>query len=210
MTDSVKKTVLFLGSSVTRGSAAGGRSFVEVLAEKYGFDYVKEAVDGTTLADIGNGSYVTRLKKTDTDRRVDLFVCQLSTNDAYRGIPLCKTEQAVVYITEYVKKTYGCPVIFFTGTRFYSAEYERAVEMMVRLKDELGFELIDLWNNPRMNAVDPERYKIYMNDPVHPTVRGYREWWVPEFEKVFDRYFTKKIKEETNDETSDFNCQRRE
>ena len=44
------KNLLFLGSSVTYGAESGGVSFVEIMAEKCGFSFVKEAVSGTTLA----------------------------------------------------------------------------------------------------------------------------------------------------------------
>ena len=57
------KTVLFLGSSVTYGSAAGGVSFADMMAETCGIKMIKEAVSGTTLADINDQSYVSRLKK---------------------------------------------------------------------------------------------------------------------------------------------------
>ena len=89
------KTVLFLGSSVTYGSAAGGVSFAECMAEELGIHCIKEAVSGTTLADLDDTSYVARLKKLDPQLPVDLLICQLSTNDASQAIPLEKTEAAI-------------------------------------------------------------------------------------------------------------------
>ena len=72
------KTVLFLGSSVTYGAASGGVSFAELMVDVCGIHCIKEAVSGTTLADINDDSYVARLKKVDTSQTVDLFICQLS------------------------------------------------------------------------------------------------------------------------------------
>ena len=80
------KTILFLGSSVTYGSAAGGVSFVELMRDRCGIRCIKEAVSGTTLADINEGSYVSRLKTVDKSEKVDLFICQLSTNDATKKL----------------------------------------------------------------------------------------------------------------------------
>ena len=40
--------IIFLGSSVTYGSASGGVSFADMICEKNGYDLVKEAVSGTT------------------------------------------------------------------------------------------------------------------------------------------------------------------
>lgn len=45
------KTILFLGSSVTCGSAPGQESFVEYMVKRDGILAVKEAVSGTTLVD---------------------------------------------------------------------------------------------------------------------------------------------------------------
>ena len=46
-----RKKIIFLGSSVTYGAAAMGKSFIEDLEEKDGIVAVKEAVSGTLLVD---------------------------------------------------------------------------------------------------------------------------------------------------------------
>lgn len=48
---------------------------------------IGKAVSGTTLVDEDKTSYVSRLKKIDEDS-TDLFICQLSTNDASQNKPL--------------------------------------------------------------------------------------------------------------------------
>ena len=111
--DLAGKTVLFLGSSVTYGSAANGESFADMLAD-YGCNVVKEAVSGTTLVDTGADSYVSRMKTMDKALNADLFVCQLSTNDASQGKPLGALDGAkdtstiagaIEHIIDYVKQT---------------------------------------------------------------------------------------------------------
>ena len=67
------KTVLFLGSSVTYGACSGGYSFVEALAERTGLIPVKEAVSGTTLADVEDVSYIARMLRLPDTLRPDLF-----------------------------------------------------------------------------------------------------------------------------------------
>ncbi len=175
------KTVLFLGSSVTYGSAAGGISFADLMAEHYELRMIKEAVSGTTLADLDDSSYVSRLKKIDKDIHVDLFICQLSTNDAGQGIALCKVEEAIRYIIDYVKSTFSCPVIFYTGTRFESEAYSDMVKLLKELQKEYDFHILNLWDDTEMLAVSQEDYNRYMCDPVHPSIVGYREWWTPKF-----------------------------
>ena len=69
------KSILFLGSYVTYGD--GGVSFAELMGEEYGCKVVKEAVSGTTLADINENSYVSRLKKVALNQKFDLCICQI-------------------------------------------------------------------------------------------------------------------------------------
>ena len=175
------KTVLFLGSSLTYGSASGGVSFAELMAERGGFCCVKEAVSGTTLADVDERSYVARLKTVDTALPVDLFICQLSTNDAGRGVPIEQTEAALRFIVTYVKDTFGCPIAFYTNTRYDSKAYEGLVALLYRLQEEFGFAILDFWNDAPMNAISDEQRVRYMRDHIHPTLDGYREWWTPKF-----------------------------
>lgn len=197
------KTLIFLGSSVTYGSAAGGKSFVELLAEFDGVRPVKEAVSGTTLVDNGESSYVARMKKISPDIKADAFVCQLSTNDASLGLPVGEmtggfdaelfdtstVAGAIEYIITYAKKTWNCPVIFYTGTRFGSDNYARLVELLSDIRKKHGIRVIDMWNDP-MNDIPPELYKKYMADGVHPTADGYREWWLPQFERELNSILT--------------------
>ena len=95
------KTILFLGSSVTYGSAAEGQSFVELFETLDGVNAIKEAKSGTTLVDKTfplapaifeeGDSYVKRLKKVDVAAHIDCVLCQLSTNDATLKLPLGET-----------------------------------------------------------------------------------------------------------------------
>ena len=175
------KTILFLGSSVTYGSAANGVSFADILKDSYGVISVKEAVSGTTIADINERSYVSRLKKVDTDMKPDLFVCQLSTNDATKKIEESKIRDGIVFIIEYAKNTFGCPIAFYTGTYYESKEYARMIDLLYDLKKEYDFLILDLYNDEAMRKISAEDYKKYMKDPIHPNLLGYTEWWTPKF-----------------------------
>lgn len=190
------KTILFLGSSVTLGACSFHQSFADYLAAKDGIIAIKEAVNGTTLAVRDDGaSYVERLLKCKTPP-LDGFVCQLSTNDARKGAKLGNISKsinpadfdihttigAMEYIIAYVKKEYKCPIIFYTGTRFDNAQYEKMVNALYQLKKKWGIVILDLWHNEKMNQVSKEDYALYMHDPVHPTKAGYLLWWLPRFE----------------------------
>ncbi len=186
------KTIIFLGSSVTFGSAAGGRSFVEIIAEECGNTAVKEAVSGTTLVDNGENSYIARMKKLAVDK-ADYFLCQLSTNDATRGLPMGEVSEsrelsdfdtatvagAMEYIIAYAHAKWNCPVAFYTNAKYDSVPYEKMVELLYELQKKWQIGVIDLWNDEEFNNISKEQYAEYMADPIHPTEVGYREWWTP-------------------------------
>ena len=193
--------ILYLGSSVTYGSAAGGVSFVEHIAERNGTEYVKEAVSGTTLTE-GTGSYIERLRALDAGGKLDLFVCQLSTNDATRGKPLglpSVTDTpdtstvcgAIKYIITYVKKTWGCPVMFYTNSYYENENYRAMVDALREISALYGIGVIDLYGDAEFNAISEGQRAVYMADCIHPTEAGYREWWTPKFEECIEEYLGK-------------------
>lgn len=194
-----RKTVIFLGSSVTRGEAALATSFVEYLEWIDGITAVKEAVSGTTLtmgSDTAGTSYIPRMEAIDPGLRADCFVCQLSTNDAAKGKPLGAVSDsfdrvdfdrntvagAIEYIISYAQDTWNCPIVFFTRTRYDSGAYGQMVNLLLEIQKKWGIGVIDLWNSEEMNGVSKKDYSLYMADGVHPTRAGYLLWWTPQFE----------------------------
>ncbi len=187
------KHLLFLGSSVTLGYASREVSMADYLARTCGFEITKEAVSGTTLADLRDDSYVARLLRLDPAVRYDAVICQLSTNDATKKLPmgeiLSEGEDfdrktilgATEFILAYVRDTFHCPVIFYTGTRYPSPEYEAMVAALLRLQAKWGFHIIDQWNDQPLNDITDEDRALYMADWIHPTQAGYLHWWLPKF-----------------------------
>lgn len=194
------KRILFLGSSVTFGAAAEGQSFVELFEALDGVDAIKEAKSGTTLADktsalaliaFGNGdSYVKRLQAVHTETPPDCVVVQLSTNDATMKLPLGEVGDenpktvtgAMEWIIRYCRDTWDCPVVFYTGSYYDSAEYAAMVDRLFELQAKWGVGVIDLYTDEAFNAIDEETYDFYMYDDIHPTKAGYLEWWFPKME----------------------------
>lgn len=197
------KTVIFLGSSVTYGYASKGESFADYLEKETGIISVKEAVSGTTLVDDKTNSYVSRMKTIDKNLKADVFVCQLSTNDATQNKPLGAQSDsfdpenfdthtiigAMEYIISYARETWNCPVVFYTGTEYDSENYEKMVDALLKLKEKWDIGVIDLWNNEEMKKVDSDTLKLYMNDDIHPTRKGYKEWWTPVFREYLENIF---------------------
>lgn len=191
------KTIVFLGSSVTYGASSKGVSFADYIGARNGCAVVKEAVSGTTLVDEGGGSYISRLKKLDVPR-ADLFVCQLSTNDATQRKPLGEVTDttntddfdtatiagAIEYIIAYAQDAWGCPVVFYTNPRYDSSAYGEMVALLHQIADKWDIAIIDLWNDADFNDINAEQRALYMADGIHPTQAGYLEWWTPAMEPI--------------------------
>jgi len=207
--------IAWLGSSVTYGQAGGGYSMADAIEEAHpATNCYKYAISGTTLAEYHSehclpadgdgfhGSYVNRMKMISPDKHFDLFIVQLSTNDATGEIPMGEISDeteledfdtatvigAMEYIVKYVMDAWNCPVMFYTGTKYDSEQYGKMVEATLKLQEKWDFGLIDLWNSEEMNAVSEEDYAKYMSDGIHPNKTGYVEWWTPQFEAEIAEY----------------------
>ena len=190
------KTVIFLGSSVTYGYGSMGVSFADFLEKTDGINTIKEAVSGTTLVDVKDNSYVSRMKTIDKNIKADAFVCQLSTNDATKEMPFGEISEsydineldtqtiagAIEYIIAYVQNTWNCPVVFYTQAKYDSDHYAKMVDLLLEIQQKWDITVIDFWNDAEINNITEEQRKIYLIDHIHPTKAGYKEWWLPKFQ----------------------------
>lgn len=187
--------ICFLGSSVTLGASSLGTSFADYLAKRNEFTYTKEAVSGTTLVDDKSNSYISRMMGLDANEEYDLFIVQLSTNDASQKKPLGEMRGkgaeydthtvcgAIEYIISYVEETWNCPVVFYTNSYYENAAYAEMVSLLERIRQEYGIFVIDLYSDPAFNAISEEQRALYMEDKIHPTRAGYLDWWTPRMEQ---------------------------
>ena len=172
----------------------------------------KEAVSGTTLADITSDkgkSYVNCLEdylaKKDKAESLDVFILRLFTND----IRLTNgwgevSEESVVDVADFnrattlgatetiiaeVKAAYDCPIYIYTNS-YYNSVYGNLVAKFQPLVSKWGITLLNLHDDEEFNAISEEQKNIYMNDGVHPSRAGYRDWWLPKFEEMlgFEAY----------------------
>ncbi len=198
--------IVWLGSSVTFGMQSGGYTMADAIEEKHAAtECLKYAISGTTLVNEGPSSYVERLKEIDADMDMDMLIVQLSTNDATQGKALgCISDSqnmedfddttiigAMEYIIAYTKATWGCPVVFYTGTYFESEEYANMVQALLDVQEKWGIGVVDLWNDEKMTALyGTDEYKSYMGDDIHPLREGYVTWWTPKFEAYLSEFMT--------------------
>ena len=192
--------ILWIGSSVTYGAQASGHySMVDAIADNHpGTVCEKYAISATTLVNQSDDSYVARLMRIPKDKTPDLVVVQLSTNDATTGKPFGEIAEgtdmasfddttiagAIEQIIAYAQETFGCHVVFYTGTYCEKENYPEMVQLLLDIQEKWGIGVIDMFNNPEMTAVyGTEQYDQYMYDEVHPYKIGYVEWWTPVIEK---------------------------
>ncbi len=197
------KTILWIGSSVTYGAHATGHySMVDAVEDLHpALNCEKYAISATTLVNQSESSYVARLKLIPKDRTPDLIVVQLSTNDATTGKPFGEVSDsfdlddfddttiagAIESIIAYSRDTFGCPVVFYTGTYCEKENYPEMVALLHEIEAKWNIGVIDMFNDPDMTAVfGTDQYDIYMYDQVHPFKVGYVDWWTP----VIDAYLT--------------------
>ena len=157
--------------------------------------YIKESEPGTTMsnyAPLGDTSYIYRMEHDiDPDAHADLFICQLSTNDASKRVEVGEVSAsddpadfdletvagATEYIIHYVQDNWGCPIIFYTGTQYGNEAYGDMVDMLLSLQEKYDIGIIDMYHDL---STDIPLYDQYMSpDGIHPTKRGYAEWWAP-------------------------------
>ena len=198
--------MIFLGSSVTYGAASQGVSFADYIGARNDCEIIKEAVSGTTLVDDSMDSYIARMKKLDKNADIDLFVCQLSTNDATQNKPLGKLSEdsnydthtvagAIEYIISYAKTNWDCPVVFYTNPYYESENYRMMVELLEEVAEKWDIEIINMWSDDSFNNITEEQRNLYMADAIHPTKAGYLEWWTPYIEEKIDDILRNNYKE---------------
>lgn len=203
----VGKKMAFLGSSVTYGFAAKGKSFVDYLAARDGVVAIKSAISGTTLAGLEPGGYLDRLKSDfSTDQSYDLFVCQLSTNDnrhgrklgqltsddQWTGFDVETTLGAIEEICRYVRTTFNCPLVFYTCLQNDPEnKYADLIRALQHLRKKWEFSIIDLFHNQGLIA-STAAHPNAMFDDVHPTQEGYLKIWLPVFERELTAIVTER------------------
>lgn len=187
----LNKKILFLGSSVTLGYGALAESFVDYLWKRDGALVIKDAENGTTLTDDDEYSYVKRFQENlkNDPEGPDVFVLQLSTNDATQSKPLGKIANdgkydlqtitgALEYIVSAAKEKWNCPILIFTNPDFNNPLYEQMVDRAQEVAEKYGAEMLDFFHDPNFKNLD----SLYMADPIHPTRAGYKELWLPKFD----------------------------
>ena len=99
------KTIYWLGSSVTYGSAASGMSMADYLSAKTGAICVKEAVSGTTIFDDGRGNcggcicgISIRCAPTDTIVPSSYISSSSALISACTGLPAVRSLKSVLFI----------------------------------------------------------------------------------------------------------------
>lgn len=198
--------IIWLGSSVTYGTKSDGYSMAHAIGDNHPESTFEiYAVGGTTLVNDAETSYINRMKAIVPEAQPDLFIVQLSTNDATIGKPYGELTDsfdpttfddktiigAMETIISYVQAVFGCPVVFYSGSYFDSEAYALMVDIMLDIQAKWGTGVVDLFHNEEMTALyGTEQHAAYMADDIHPNRLGYVEWWTPVFEEYLAEFVT--------------------
>ena len=166
------KNIQFLGSSIFYGSTGTpkGESFVDILNRRWGTNFQKQAVGGTTLAiqDGKTNSYCERYANFTNKDTCDALVIQLSTNDFAQSIPVGSVGEDVFDVDSFDNTTIcgaiewlistakqnnpnvkvvfvSCPML--SGWTNYNAYQEFNDGLMQTIVAKWGIELVDLFND---------------------------------------------------------------
>ncbi|MBR3645866.1 MAG: SGNH/GDSL hydrolase family protein [Lachnospiraceae bacterium] len=200
------KKIAWLGSSVTYGYGSGGYSMADEISRLHkNTTCYKYAISGTTLVNETGTSYVARMMNDmNPNEKFDMIIVQLSTNDASTNKALGSVGEsfdinsfddkticgAIETILAYVKETWNCPVVFYTGTKYDNANYANMVQALYSISSKWNIDIIDLWGDDDMSSVrGTSLYNTYMKDPIHPTKDGYVKWWTPKFDEYLKNNF---------------------
>lgn len=165
------KKILFFGSSVTFGFGALGESFVDYLWKRDGVAAIKDA-DSVSHA----ASYLSRFKDELKEPKPELFAMQISKWNIVSDLK---------YIVTTAQKEWHCPILLYTNSFFTDPTYDRLVNQMNKLAPKLGITVLDLYHNPEFKNQD----NLYMIDEINPTRAGYRDKWLPIFERKLTEIF---------------------
>ena len=180
------ETMLFLGSSVTRGYGSLGDSFPECFHWMDGVIFTKEAVDGTTLADKDEKSYLSRLRNHEGETFEYMFV-QLSTNDACQKVPLGNKDShdtgttfgSLNEILGIGSKISATLPIVWSNPYFKNERYREMVAICKEIAAEGRCLFLNLYEDPEVNSISKKERRLYLMDDIHPTKAGYRDWLFP-------------------------------
>lgn len=156
----------------------------------------------TRLHDIKTAGLPPRVSLLPTisarETAADLFVCQLSTNDATQKKDLGNVSEsfdrgdfdtktvagAIEYIISYAKEIWGGPVVFYTNPQYNSPGYAAMVELLGAIQQKWDIAVIDMWNDADFNAITQEQRELYLADAIHPNKAVYLKWWMPYMENA--------------------------
>ena len=180
------KRMLFLGSSVTRGYGSLGEGFPECFIWRDGALPTKEAVDGTTLANKDGRSYLSRLRRHEGER-FDHMLVQLSTNDAWQGLPLGDKDSQdtgttfgslneILRIGSSLSK--ALPIVW-SNPYFENGPYREMVRIAKEIAAEERCLFLNLYEDPLVNSIGMGERRLFLLDEIHPTRAGYRDWLFP-------------------------------
>lgn len=171
-TDTVSKSILFFGDSLTAGyglddTADAYPAIIQKKLDSLSLNYnvINAGVSGETTA--GGKNRISWVLK----QNVDLFVLELGANDGLRGVPLSETRQNLQAIIDTVRSKNPQAQIVLAGMqlppnlgRNYTTEFKQIFPELAEKNNTalIPFLLTDVAGIPELNQ----------GDGIHPTIKG--------------------------------------
>jgi acyl-CoA thioesterase-1 len=173
ITDTISKTILFFGNSLTAGLGVEPEEAFPAIIEnkidslKLPYTVINAGLSGETTA-AGKARINWLLKQ-----KVDVFVLELGANDGLRGIPVIETSKNLQNIVDQVKGKYPAVKLVMTGMEVppnmggkYASEF-RIIFKQIAEKNNMflvPFLLDKVGGVPDLNQPDG----------IHPTPEGHK------------------------------------
>ncbi|MGB3774138.1 MAG: arylesterase [Leeuwenhoekiella sp.] len=171
-TDTVSKSILFFGDSLTAGYGLDDTAdaYPAIIQQKLdsltlNYNVINAGVSGETTA--GGKNRISWVLK----QNVDLFVLELGANDGLRGVPLSETRQNLQAIIDTVRSKNPQAQIVLAGMqlppnlgRDYTTEFKQIFPELAKKNNTalIPFLLTDVAGIPELNQ----------GDGIHPTIKG--------------------------------------
>lgn len=168
-----RKTVLFLGDSLTAGYGLDeGRAFPALIQAKIdSLDWAFEVVNGGLSGETSAGG----LRRVNwlLRREIDVLVLELGGNDGLRGIPVAEMQKNLQGIMDKAREKYSDIQIVLVGIEAppnlgddYTTAFRNVFPQLAKKNDVflIPFLLEGVGGNPELN----------LPDRIHPNVEGHQ------------------------------------
>lgn len=210
------QTLYVDGDSIAYGVGAGGYTYADALAKKYGFKLTKTAVPGALLSSAyPDKGHIAESVLTNVNKTYNYAIIDGGVNDYYRSVPFGSISSTISYdinttcgaletIFNHFKTKYPKTKLYFLiPNKIYDNKansgdissvkngigltYLDYYNAMIKICNKYNVPVIDCYKNCTFDTSDPSVRAQYMSeDGVHPLKTTHINYYLPLAEKVMN------------------------